>query len=82
MDDALIETLKEVTGILDSLCAPYAITGSVASSVHGGKVVARGDLAKIAATKRSITGKYLRGDEKIEVPKIRRAVRQVSRGKQ
>ena len=50
MDDALIETLKEVTGILDSLCAPYAITGSVASSVHGGKIVARGNLAKIAAT--------------------------------
>ena len=35
MDDALIETLKEVTGILDSLRAPYAVTGSVASSVHG-----------------------------------------------
>ena len=45
--------------------------------VRGGKVVARGDLAKIAATKRSITGKYLRGDEEIEVPKKRRAGKQV-----
>ena len=43
--------------------------------VRGGKVVARGNFAKIAATKRSITGKYLRGDEEIAVPKKRRAVR-------
>lgn len=35
MNDALIETLQEVTGVLDSLRVPYAVTGSVASSVHG-----------------------------------------------
>lgn len=39
-----------------------------------GKAVARGDLAKIAATRRSITGAYLRGDEEIEVPRKRRPV--------
>jgi len=49
--------------------------------VRGGKVVARGDIDKIAASKRSITGKYLRGDEEIEVPKNRRPVTGESRGR-
>jgi excinuclease ABC subunit A len=42
--------------------------------IRGGKIVARGDMEKIARSKRSITGKYLRGEEEIEVPKKRRAV--------
>lgn len=42
--------------------------------VRGGKVVARGDLNAIKKAKRSITGRYLRGDEKIEVPEQRRPV--------
>ena len=42
--------------------------------IHGGKVVAHGDIDKIARSRRSITGKYLRGDEEIEVPKERRPV--------
>ena len=47
--------------------------------IRGGKIVARGDIAKIMASKRSITGKYLRGDEEIEVPKKRRPVKKRSR---
>ncbi len=43
--------------------------------VRGGKVTAQGDLATIRASKKSITGRYLRGDEEIEVPKKRRVVR-------
>lgn len=35
MDDALIQTLLEVTAVLERLCIPYAVTGSVASSIHG-----------------------------------------------
>jgi excinuclease ABC subunit A len=42
---------------------------------RGGKVVARGDIDRIMASKRSITGRYLRGDEEIEVPKKRRPVK-------
>ncbi|MBY0469884.1 excinuclease ABC subunit UvrA [bacterium] len=38
----------------------------------GGEVVAQGKLEQILESKRSLTGKYLRGDLKIEVPKIRR----------
>jgi excinuclease ABC subunit A len=42
--------------------------------IRGGKVVAHGDIDTIIKSKRSITGKYLRGDEEIEVPKKRRLV--------
>jgi len=42
--------------------------------VRGGEVVAHGDLQTIAKSKRSVTGKFLRGEEQIEVPKKRRPV--------
>jgi excinuclease ABC subunit A len=42
--------------------------------VRGGEVVAHGDLDAVAKAKRSITGRYLRGDESIEVPPQRRPV--------
>ncbi len=35
MDDALIDTLKEVADALEKLGIVYAVTGSVASSLHG-----------------------------------------------
>ncbi|MEX2582788.1 MAG: excinuclease ABC subunit UvrA [Gemmatimonadota bacterium] len=43
---------------------------------HGGEVVAEGDLAAILAEPRSLTGSYLRGDERIEIPAKRRAAKQ------
>jgi len=43
--------------------------------VRGGEVVARGGIDTVMKSKRSITGKYLRGEESIEVPKKRREVR-------
>jgi excinuclease ABC subunit A len=43
--------------------------------IRGGKVVAHGDMKTIMNAKRSITGKYLRGDEQIEVPRKRRPVK-------
>ena len=42
--------------------------------VRGGHVVARGDLAAITKSKRSVTGKYLRGEEEIAIPEKRRPV--------
>jgi len=39
---------------------------------HGGRVVAQGKLANIINSKKSLTGKYLRGQLKIPVPKKRR----------
>ena len=35
MDNALLDTLTATVGVLDKLGVPYAITGSVASSVYG-----------------------------------------------
>ncbi len=40
------------------------------AGVHGGEIVAQGKLAKIKASKRSLTGQYLSGKLNIEVPKI------------
>ena len=39
---------------------------------HGGKIVAQGTLKDILKSKKSLTGKYLRGDLEIEVPEKRR----------
>ena len=41
----------------------------------GGEVVAEGTVKDIEKEKKSITGKYLRGDSKIEIPKFRRPVK-------
>ncbi|MGB2984376.1 MAG: excinuclease ABC subunit A, partial [Phycisphaerae bacterium] len=49
--------------------------------VRGGKIVVQGDIDKIARSKRSITGRYLRGDEEIEIPKHRRPVMEPGKGK-
>src|SRR5437016_2771926 len=40
--------------------------------VRGGEVVAVGPLEKIAKAERSVTGKFLSGERKIEIPKLRR----------
>jgi excinuclease ABC subunit A len=42
---------------------------------HGGEVVAQGTVKDIEKEKKSITGKYLRGDAEIEVPKFRRPIK-------
>src|SRR5690349_2779475 len=42
------------------------------AGVHGGEVVAQGDYASVLKSKRSLTGQYLSGARRIEVPKQRR----------
>ena len=42
--------------------------------IRGGEVVAQGDLAQVARSKASITGQYLAGRRRIEVPARRRPV--------
>jgi excinuclease ABC subunit A len=42
--------------------------------VRGGEVVAQGTFAEVADAKRSVTAKYLTGEERIEIPKQRRPV--------
>ncbi|HTY13355.1 MAG TPA: excinuclease ABC subunit UvrA [Candidatus Omnitrophota bacterium] len=43
------------------------------AGLHGGQIVAQGTLKEIIANPRSITGRFLSGKEKIEVPAARRA---------
>ncbi len=42
------------------------------AGIHGGKVVASGTPKKVAESKESVTGQYLRGEKKIKTPKKRR----------
>ena len=42
---------------------------------HGGKIVAAGTPAEVMKTPKSLTGKYLKGEEKIEVPSQRRKLK-------
>ena len=57
------ETIRSADFIVD--VGPYA-------GVHGGEIVATGTPNEIQKCERSVTGKFLSGKEKIEVPKMRR----------
>ena len=57
------ETMREADHIVD--IGPGA-------GIHGGKVVAQGSVSDIEKCRESITGDYLSGRKKIEVPKTRR----------
>ena len=52
--------------------ADYIVDMGPGAGVHGGHIVAEGSPAEIMANKRSLTGKYLSGELKIEVPETRR----------
>ncbi|MBR2968095.1 MAG: excinuclease ABC subunit UvrA [Clostridia bacterium] len=60
------ETIRKADHILD--IGPGA-------GVHGGSIVAQGDLQAIIDCKESMTGAYLRGDKKIDIPKLRRTAK-------
>ncbi len=57
------DTIKSADWIVD--VGPYA-------GVHGGKIVGNGTLQDILNSSQSITAKFLRGEETIEVPKNRK----------
>lgn len=80
----LINTLKSLRDLGNSVIvvehdeetmqeADYIIDIGPKAGVHGGEVVACGTPEEVAANKNSITGDYLSGRRKIEVPKTRRA---------
>ena len=52
--------------------ADYVVDIGPGAGVHGGEIVAQGDLKAILSSKRSLTGQYLSGQRSIEVPKQRR----------
>ena len=82
-NDKLIRTLKEMRDLGNTLivvehdedtmrAADYLVDIGPGAGVHGGQVVAQGDLATIEACPESVTGAYLSGRKTIEVPKTRR----------
>jgi excinuclease ABC subunit A len=55
--------------------ADHVVDFGPGPGIRGGKVVAQGSLSAVAGSKRSVTGKYLRGEEEIPVPVTRRPIR-------
>ena len=51
--------------------ADHVIDIGVGAGVHGGHIIAQGTVDDIMATKGSLTGQYMSGEKKIEIPSIR-----------
>ena len=79
----LITTLKKLRDVGNSvivvehdeetmLCSDYIIDIGPGAGVHGGEIVACGTPTEVMENKSSITGAYLSGRKKIEIPKTRR----------
>jgi excinuclease ABC subunit A len=82
-NDKLIQTMKHLRDIGNTLvvvehdddtirAADYVVDIGPGAGEHGGKVVAAGTIDDIKKCKESLTGQYLTGVKKIEVPKERR----------
>ncbi len=52
--------------------ADHIVDVGPGAGVHGGEIIAQGSVEDIMKNKNSITGDYLSGRKKIEVPKVRR----------
>ena len=51
--------------------ADYIVDVGPGAGVHGGEIVAKGKIEDILKAKNSLTGKYLSGKEKIDIPNFR-----------
>lgn len=82
-NDRLIATLKRLRDLGNTVlvvehdedtirAADYLLDIGPGAGVHGGNVIAAGTPDEVAANDNSITGRYLKGTEKIDVPKKRR----------
>ena len=82
-NDKLIATLKKLRDLGNTLIvvehdedtmrqADFLVDIGPGAGVHGGEVIAAGSVEDICAAPRSITGDYLSGRKKIEVPATRR----------
>ncbi|SDX31770.1 MULTISPECIES: excinuclease ABC subunit UvrA [Variovorax] len=83
-NDRLIGTLKHLRDIGNSVivvehdedmihAADHVIDMGPGAGVHGGRVMAQGTYAEVSSNPDSLTGQYLSGTRKIEVPKHRTA---------
>jgi excinuclease ABC subunit A len=82
-NDRLIATLRRLADIGNTVivvehdedmirAADHLLDIGPGPGVHGGRVVAQGTVAEVAATPGSITGEYLSGKRRIELPEKRR----------
>ena len=85
-NDRLIETLKHLRDLGNTLIvvehdedtirqADHIVDIGPKAGIHGGRIVAQGGVDDIIKSKESITGKFLSGEEKIEVPNQRREIK-------
>ena len=83
-NEKLLKTLRHLTDIGNTLivvehdedtmfAADHIIDIGPGAGVHGGQIIAEGDVNAIMACKESLTGQYLTGEKKIEVPESRRS---------
>ena len=83
-NDKLIATLKNLRDLGNTVIvvehdedtmrnADYIVDVGPGAGVHGGEIVAAGSVKDICKAKRSITGDYLSGRKRIEVPQTRRS---------
>ncbi|NKJ41206.1 excinuclease ABC subunit UvrA [Novosphingobium sp. SG720] len=82
-NDRLLETLKRLRDLGNTVIvvehdedairtADYIVDLGPGAGVHGGEIVAQGTLDDILSSEDSLTGQYLTGARRIEVPKKRR----------
>ena len=82
-NEKLLATLKKLKDLGNTLivvehdedtirAADYLVDVGPYAGVHGGEIVACGTVEQVMKNKNSITAKFLRGEEKIDIPKERR----------
>ncbi|KNF09158.1 excinuclease ABC, A subunit [Gottschalkia purinilytica] len=82
-NDRLLKTLRNLTDLGNTLivvehdedtmyCADHIVDIGPGAGVHGGHIIAQGTVEEIKKCEESITGQYLSGRKKIEVPLERR----------
>lgn len=82
-NDRLIQTLHKLRDLGNTLVvvehdedtirnADYVVDIGPGAGIHGGEIIAQGTPKEIEKNKDSLTGRYLAGEEFINVPKIRR----------
>ena len=82
-NDRLISTLKQLRDVGNTLIvvehdedtmreADYIVDIGPGAGEHGGEIVAKGTLDEIMRNENSLTGKYLTGAKKVELPEKRR----------
>ncbi len=85
-NDRLLETLKHLRDLDNTVivvehdedtirAADHIVDIGPYAGVHGGEIVAQGSVNDLINSKQSVTGKYLSGERKIEVPSVRREIK-------